>query len=659
MKISTDIVLGPLREVHKDIARWDPELSPYLDEIDSRLSNIVKTRGMKILLLDFPAVGASFDKALSSGWLDESSQSPLYPFTPKKVMYYELISRCFDYDGSLVANGADPTLVFFIRQCLYLYKKLRVDPQAGSVSDAVDDFFNLDHTLRLSSLFWNEDSLYERDDYGFVGHAAPGAISFPLSYAKEAMDEGERDLFPEDRVHKHATLERSLGTLQSVADILISKMPEIIVEDLLPKHGPGAVSDRKTGTDKNLFPTWPRRTNLVFPADFFAYYSEEVAKGSDAISHGESSGSLLAVPKTHKGPRLITAEPTAFQFLQQGLLRWIRQELPTPLRLCIDFKSQAPSREAALLASLDGKKATVDLSSASDRLSLWTVERIFRKHRNLLTCLAACRTQMVTNATGESTRDSILLRKFAGQGNAVTFPIQSIVYAICCIASVIIDRNIACNYRNILSVSKVVRVFGDDLILPGSSVPYLAMILDFLQLKINRGKSHVEGHFRESCGMDAYRGIDVTPLYLSHLEPGNTAEQHISWTDVSNNAYAKGLWCLVKYMDNLCPNTGKRLVPVSSSPASCLTRLTFMSTLPQGSKERYNKRYHRPEVFGLVPKVHSRTSAREGSSELFAFFQKSNLSRFSHLDYLDPINGSLGLTTVSRISLNPRWVPKY
>jgi len=68
-------------------------------------------------------------------------------------------------------------------------------------------------------------------------------------------------------------------------------------------------------------------------------------------------------------------------------------------------------------------------------------------------------------------------------------------------------------------------VYGDDIIVPTSVVDELVKLLGFLGFEVNTEKSFSDPdlRFRESCGLDAYNGVDVTPVYVRSL-PGSKPE---------------------------------------------------------------------------------------------------------------------------------------
>jgi len=264
--------------------------------------------------------------------------------------------------------------------------------------------------------------------------------------------------------------------------------------------------------------------------------------GSDgARPHNhEVPSRLISVPKTAKAPRLIAAEPTAHQYCQQMVWRYLQERIEAVFEgRFINFRRQDLSSDLVMKSSLDRSLATVDLSSASDRLTCWTVERIFRRNPSLLSALHAVRTRWIRDEISDST-SFLRLRKFASQGSATTFPVQSIVFLIIAIAASVKGP---IRWSSIRKVSNQVRVFGDDIIIPSHGYGPLLAIMETLQLKVNTSKSYVTGFFRESCGSEAYLGHDVTPVKpKTVVADGPAACQAI--IDTCNNLFQRIMACV-------------------------------------------------------------------------------------------------------------------
>jgi hypothetical protein len=392
--------------------------------------------------------------------------------------------------------------------------------------------------------------------------------------------------------------------------------------DIVPKHGPGAVSDVRSGLDKFSATAWPEKLEEFFPQNFFRFHSEQHGNSQGLLTLKEEPAALLAVPKTYKGPRLIASEPTYHQFLQQGLLGWIRNNMTEPARKCISFQDQEPSKAAALDASILGDSATVDLSSASDRLSCWVVERAFGSNETLLRALHSVRSRFIVDRTGVDPHLSLQIKKFAAQGSAVTFPVQTIVYASVAIASLLFDEKKQVTSKSVNWAARKIRVFGDDIVIPSSSFATLVVALTELQLKVNVTKSHYLGYFRESCGMDAYHGHDVTPVYLADILPPSPKHttRVASWLEISNLLHGKCMWKTAEWMLSELPKsmTQKFLYTHSAGPG--FRAFSFCKGIRFHGRRRWNEPHQRQELNTLELRSVVRKRARGTFDDLLQYF---------------------------------------
>lgn len=604
MKSHVDYVdLSLYAALFKDVAAWDDGLRDALTRDLTRIETLTASRGLSFVMIDMPQACKVVDQALATGEYDPEDLPETFGKVDRghRVFLRCLFKIVFCQDGSEIRT-ADPTTVYFLRQILLLAKKVRKNCDEAAIQAEVESFALVDRQCRNHTLDWDLDLLYNGD------HCR---LSFGDGYRSE----------PDLVSQKDECSRGIISTLDRVAGTLSSGFPELDWREIEPRHGPGSVADAKTGEDKYQFPNWPEKLEGTFPFAYFGQSREDLhlERSIPTASPHEPPARLIAVPKTLKGPRMIASEPTAHQFLQLGLMKWIRDNMPGPLRACIHFTSQAPNQKLCLEASANGEYATVDLSAASDRLSCWVVERAFEVNPPLLRALHACRTRWLVNATGVGEKYFLKLRKFAAMGSGTTFPVQTIVYAYCAIAAILWTEGRKVTYRSIRSAAGKCRVFGDDVILPSSAVPSLTSLFAYLGLQVNKAKTHSTGYFRESCGVDAYRGEDISPLYLRALGlDATSAEELVSWVDVTNNAYTKGLWALSDYLASQIPEKVRRLLPVTNQSLSCLTLFTYGA--PRVGKVRNHLTLHRPEVRGLVPLSKALTRQRANHLNLLQYF---------------------------------------
>lgn len=188
----------------------------------------------------------------------------------------------------------------------------------------------------------------------------------------------------------------------------------------------------------------------------------------------------------------------------------------------IGWLDQTRNRKLALRASKDRSLSTLDLSEASDRVSLRLVKDLIRFNEYFLGVTLAARSQSAELPTGER----ILLRKFASMGSAMTFPIESMVFWTIVVMAVCRSRGEYLPTKQTLSeLQEDASVYGDDIIVP---VKYTQSVMDTLELfglKVNRSKSFTFSNFRESCGAEFYDGHDVTIIRARKGLPVN--RQHV------------------------------------------------------------------------------------------------------------------------------------
>jgi hypothetical protein len=189
-------------------------------------------------------------------------------------------------------------------------------------------------------------------------------------------------------------------------------------------------------------------------------------------------------------------------------------------RIGIDLKAgQATHRTLAQAASVDGKKATIDMSNASD-----TVCRVLPKlvlpesWYELLNSLRATHTE-ITGVGRPGVTNWVRLEKFSSMGNGFTFELETVIF------SAIARTVVSIHGGDPVEVS----CYGDDLIVPTDHYREVMAALRMFGFTPNMKKTFGEGPFRESCGGDFFSGVPVRAHYLESLpdEP-----QH--WISLAN-----------------------------------------------------------------------------------------------------------------------------
>jgi hypothetical protein len=196
-------------------------------------------------------------------------------------------------------------------------------------------------------------------------------------------------------------------------------------------------------------------------------------------------------------------------FFQKGIAGVMQERLREVSG--IDFRIQ-PERNQRLaqIGSVTGKFGTIDLSSASDSISLNLLKDLLpRQALNWLTLVRSPRTILPNG-------ESIELHMISSMGNGYTFPLQSIIfYAL--VASVYKVYGVKLHKPNGKRTDGNFAVFGDDIIVDTRVYDIVCRMLDLLGFQVNLQKSFNTGHFRESCGSDFWLGRNVRGVYIKTL----------------------------------------------------------------------------------------------------------------------------------------------
>lgn len=272
--------------------------------------------------------------------------------------------------------------------------------------------------------------------------------------------------------------------------------------DAKPKHGPGAVSSPKVKSwyDKYQTMRTDKRIEFLLRIHDLGTMSDYNPVISPELSDRQSR--FIGVPKTWKKLRGIAAEPVELQFFQQAVFRSMDDMFRRSKwwRSRVDLHRQEFSQELAIQGSLTGRLATIDLSAASDSVTLELVRRVFKGTPLLPWLLGTrCTTTLVGN-------QAVRLAKFASMGSACCFPVECAVFTLA--AQVASDRTPG----RLVNKTRTVRVFGDDIIVESVTVPVLLDVLSRLGFKVNTEKSYWDGSFREACGTFAFSGVDIRPI---------------------------------------------------------------------------------------------------------------------------------------------------
>lgn len=527
-------------ELYKDAVAKCTDVTLDVRDIDTLMSR-VEDEGLSFLTITLPTFGKDFDMSLAAGRIEPSSFRSFRKFEKAPAFLRGFFALIFDKNGRIYAEPSIAALEG-IRQMAYAFKKLQVPCSPIRVARAIAKF-------RTSELCFEVPVL--PDDLAYFCQVSRAIWSGVLS-------EGN-----------------------------------IPLSCAIPKHGPGATAEKLAGNGKFKLSNWHDRLEPYFPvldnafANADARFSAEFEKVTIIAEDDEQPVRVIAVPKTLKTPRIIAIEPVCMQYAQQAISKLIVRGLETHEYTSghVNFTDQTINRELAMTSSRDKRLATLDLSSASDLVPYELAISMFDSHPDLRDAIAACRSKRAQLPSG----DIISLKKFASMGSALCFPVEAMYFYTICVAALLRERNLPLSESNILNVGKDIFVYGDDILVPTDESVAVIRSLHKYFCKVNVRKSFSEGNFRESCGMDAYDGEDVTPTYIRQLCPDNRRKTSalISWLATSNLLYKRGYWKasshMLKHVETILGT-----LPVVGDDCAGLGKFTFQKREHHWQQCRWN-----------------------------------------------------------------------
>lgn len=243
------------------------------------------------------------------------------------------------------------------------------------------------------------------------------------------------------------------------------------------------------------------------------------------------------VEKNDKIRRMIAIEPTGNMFFQQGLMSMMYKRMA---KFGLDVEKLQPMhQERARISSITSKEATIDWSSASDCNSLELLKWLLPPK-----WFSVC--ELVRSPSMEIEGKEIELNMFSTMGNAVTFPLETLVFwtighAVNDLANG--NRSLLPNLTRCESTGRYLKdwleisVFGDDCIVPTRIAERFIKALVDVGFIINSEKSFYsdDDHgFRESCGGDYLHGYNVRPFNIK--APSSTSKSaFVPWLNIAFN----------------------------------------------------------------------------------------------------------------------------
>jgi len=560
--------------------------------------------GLSFLTITLPNFGKDFERSLDQGKVDRSLFQGFTWRAGLPLFLGGFLDRVFDRSSGVLHDEPCIDAILSVRQLTLMFGKLSVPCSPRRERKAMHDFVVCEKEVRVC------DAKREPSDI-------------------EDFRRMSRLLF---------------------GDVFTSVNRKIIRGEAIPKHGPGATADKLSGNRKFNQRTWTTRLEEIFPAweNLIpnCWYLPAL-DGVDFLEPGEEMPvRVISVPKTLKTPRIIAIEPTAMQYMQQAVLPLILTSIkrnPTLDRM-VGFTDQTPNQRMARDGSLFGKLATIDLSEASDRVSNQLVREMMHDYPHLHRAVDATRSRKA-DVPGQGV---IRLAKFASMGSALCFPVEAMVFTTLIFLGIERELSTRLTYKDVKRLSRKVRVYGDDIIVPVEYVQAVVSVLELFGARVNRSKSFWSGKFRESCGKEYFNGEDVSIVRVRDLFPTprqRVAGRVMSIVSFRNQLYFAGYWQTCKWLDGYIRKV-IRYFPVVLPSSPALGRHSFLGY----QSERLGPNLHDPQVKGYVEVSKSPPDFLDGPGALLKYFLKQGEEPFFDVKHLERAGRPRA------VSIVPRWV---
>lgn len=515
----------------------------------STIERRVTHQSFSFLTKELPKCGKALQQSLELGYFVFPGVFKKNPKTNLPVTFGKLYERIFNSDGTL-RQDADHSAIQSLYQVFFMFYKLEFEFKEEDVDRCVEKFKSVCEDNRQ-----------------------------PLS----------SQLFRILKPH--------------VKSIIHKVLKKLNLKDIRPHHGPGAVATGEKPHEKYSFKRYYSELNSIYPfGDYFTVGSQRRLDHDFRTFKREylASGSakLIAVNKDSRGPRLISAEPLEYQWIQQGQEELFVELLESSRYVGgrINFRDQSVNQQLAVQSSVDRKLATTDLAEASDRVRLDVFNSLFPEHVRIF--LNASRSHNTSSPKGEE----IELTMFAPMGSAMCFPVLSLtVWAITLATQRYFGRQMGVERDEIESVF----TYGDDLISSTTLVGFVHDALEAFGFRVNREKSFHKGHFRESCGSDAFKGTLLNPIRIKKVIPRKRADSSsiAAYHAYSESFFLNGYWETASAIDRIFEKLRIFRPALNHLYNSAgLVKSTFSSGT--SATVKYNKDYQRNyfRCFFVVPK---------------------------------------------------------
>lgn len=227
------------------------------------------------------------------------------------------------------------------------------------------------------------------------------------------------------------------------------------------------------------------------------------------LRNGVTNVSKVSIAsKTADIGRTFFVQPAVSLWGQKGVSALIEERLVELWGL--DLRNQeACNQLLAREGSLSQKFATIDSTSASDTISMELCARILPAHMYKMLCFFRC------SHTAVPGKGRVRLGMMSEMGNGFNFALQIVIFGALIRATY---RQAGVKPGLAGQPNSTWGVYGDDMVVLSTMSRRVLNYMELCGFMPNRGKTYVEGRFRESCGADFIDGIFVRGVYIKRLK---------------------------------------------------------------------------------------------------------------------------------------------
>jgi hypothetical protein len=480
----------------------------------------------------------------------------------------------FDDSGMLKAVGVrEVGAAKAIEQICFGLYKLETDYSPKQVAGKVQEWRDIQDSIALLDYDTNDRAVKVRDSAANLIGDMIGSVDLSLVECKFG---------PGSTAQGRMSLNQKFGML------LNSSTPEGYPKELYGSFTRVDIDDAEFVSEETRRCTI-RESGAEWGSESITVPVKVRAQVGFTVYGYERVSKMCAVPKDVRGPRLIMSEPNTSMWVQQGQRRLLERAIYQGTSGRINFRDQRINANLALAASRTGEYATLDMSNASDRVSVKLVSDLFCMCPKVLPYLMASRSKhadldgVITpemEAIYALPRGKHVLRSFAPMGSAVCFPVESVIFWALAVSSIWNSENtLDCEGRRLIEES--VYVFGDDIIIPTKYAQQVMDDLTLFGLKFGPEKCFTKGPFRESCGCNAFDGERIEPVMIKKALPLalEDVERLAAWFDYDRQFAYRWMWKTCAWIEQqIIPLFREDSVPLGYATDTPILHLFSFST---------------------------------------------------------------------------------